>query len=408
MSNAAIRRALILLLIFAAFLRFWGLDRIGTLMGDEPVEVPHARSYAEGGPRTFDWYHPPLHIMALHMSMEVFGDNPYGWRMRNVVFGSLSVLFLFLLGREIFGDIRVSLLAGVLLSLDAQHLQLSRSSANEIQVAFFMLIAVYFVARYVRGDENMLIPAGIFAGLAHASKWLYLAPWAVVIAYLCILSLKKEGERLDTILRICVFAVILPAAIYVFSFYSWFSRGYDIHEFFRMQIDSYSYLQSLSIEEFSVKLSNFSFQPYALFFEPIFKVIIYAKNPGLLYLESNSPPFSLLVWPATLFVVYHAWKRRDMPFLLPVIFVLLAYIQFLLMSRPVFTYLIIGCIPFAYLLVAFFIVRLLERFESPWPYRAVLGVTVLWGLYLYPLMVFIEMPRALYAPVLYLAQVVNF
>jgi len=58
----------------------------------------------------------------LNASMKVWGDNPAGWRMRNVIFGSLSVAVLFLIGIELFSSVRVAGLAAAFLAFDPLHL----------------------------------------------------------------------------------------------------------------------------------------------------------------------------------------------------------------------------------------------------------------------------------------------
>ena len=38
-----------------------------------------------------------------YAAIRLFGDDPYGWRLRNVVFGAGTVAVEFLLGEALFG-----------------------------------------------------------------------------------------------------------------------------------------------------------------------------------------------------------------------------------------------------------------------------------------------------------------
>ena len=48
--------------------------------------------------------HPPLAKLLIAGSIKLFGDNPWGWRIGSVVFGTLALLAIFALVRSLGGS----------------------------------------------------------------------------------------------------------------------------------------------------------------------------------------------------------------------------------------------------------------------------------------------------------------
>src|ERR1051325_8878962 len=52
--------------------------------------------------RAVEWTHPPTAKLLMWWSMDIFGENSFGWRFSSVVFGTLLALFAALLAWELF------------------------------------------------------------------------------------------------------------------------------------------------------------------------------------------------------------------------------------------------------------------------------------------------------------------
>jgi 4-amino-4-deoxy-L-arabinose transferase-like glycosyltransferase len=84
-----------LVFLAAFFLRFYDISHPSFRYMDEGGHVMAASNYWNNGQTEPDnWEHPPLRHLLLYGFLQVFGDNPYGWRMRNVLFGAATALAL--------------------------------------------------------------------------------------------------------------------------------------------------------------------------------------------------------------------------------------------------------------------------------------------------------------------------
>src|SRR4051812_7113155 len=145
-------RLLWLLLLASLLLRLlWlGLPE-GSLIFDEKYYVNASRMLA-GIPPSRDIYqdkamsldpnseHPPLAKLITAASILILGDNAYGWRIPSVLFGTLSVLFMYRIGSRIGGGPVAGLLAAMLLSCDNLFFVHSRIFTLDISMLAFMLL----------------------------------------------------------------------------------------------------------------------------------------------------------------------------------------------------------------------------------------------------------------------------
>ncbi|GAB2773273.1 phospholipid carrier-dependent glycosyltransferase [Nocardioides salsibiostraticola] len=151
--------------------------------------------------------HPEVGKWLIGLGEKAFGMDPFGWRIAAAVVGSLMVLVMCRLALRLTGSLTLSLVAGLLLSLDGLHFVLSRLALLDIFLAFFMLCGVTCVVndRYwmrarlkrllepvdgvvrsarswgpVRGLlwRPWLLLGGISFGLALGTKWTAIFPLA--------------------------------------------------------------------------------------------------------------------------------------------------------------------------------------------------------------------------------------
>jgi dolichyl-phosphate-mannose--protein O-mannosyl transferase len=148
--------------------------------------------------RIYENTHPPLSKLLITFSMMLFGgmpkghglggwtalnaiigqmsngDNSYGWRFLDVVFGALVVMLLYLFAKRITGSTFFATIAALLLSLDGMHFVQSRIATPEGFVVFFATLAVYAFYRFwissqVGERAHVLVsPWGFVIGAASA------------------------------------------------------------------------------------------------------------------------------------------------------------------------------------------------------------------------------------------------
>ena len=212
--------ALLSLLTFAALTRFMNLSRPGELVFDEVYYVDGARDYLANGVELDNGaaefvVHPPVGKWAIALGIKVFGDNPFGWRAAAALVGTLSILLIFFIARQLFNSFFISLTAATLMALDGLHLVMSRTALLDIFLSFFILLGFYLLLK------NQLWLAGLIFGLALGTKWSAVYVLAAVGLYLLISQRKY-------LLTIAQFA-ITPLLVYLASWSGWLlsDKGWD-------------------------------------------------------------------------------------------------------------------------------------------------------------------------------------
>jgi len=162
--------ALVAVIILAGFgLRFWRLTEIPSdLEGDissiglqslEVIEKPNLRWFTVG------WSEKPMfyYVMA-SWAMRLFGQNQFGLMMGSVIAGTLTILAVYLLGRELFGR-RAGLIASALLAISYTHIHFSRIVITET-ASLFITLLFFFLFRGLRARQrSSFVLAGIALGL---------------------------------------------------------------------------------------------------------------------------------------------------------------------------------------------------------------------------------------------------
>ncbi len=186
----------------------------------------------------------------------MFGLNSFGWRFASALFGSLAILLMCRIARRMTRSTLLGCVAGLLMSLDGLEFVLSRTGILDIFLMFFVLAAfgcividrdisraalAEGVARRVGGPvgprlgiRRWRVAAGIFLGLAVATKWdavWYIVgfaalgtAWDIGARRAAGLASFVRGAFRET-LWLPVTFVVIPLAVYLASWSGWFATG---------------------------------------------------------------------------------------------------------------------------------------------------------------------------------------
>lgn len=163
------------------------------VMLDIPVASGEPYSGAQPGldPNT---EHPPLGKAIIAGSMALFGDNPYGWRIPSIIFGTAAIALTAGIVLAAGGSSVAALTAAFLLAFDNLAFVHSRIATLDAFLVAFSLLAVFCYLR------RWPVAAGVALALAGLVKinglWLGLA-FAAFEAYL----VWREREALQARLR---------------------------------------------------------------------------------------------------------------------------------------------------------------------------------------------------------------
>jgi dolichyl-phosphate-mannose--protein O-mannosyl transferase len=128
--------------------------------------------------------HPPLGNWLIGVGIKLFGFDEFGWRIMAAVVGTLSVVLLFLLVRQLLRRVRRPLptigafTASALLATDLLHVVQSRIAMLDVFVTAFVIAAVLFaVLDRDRPEQRAWSrrPAGWLSALALHRPWRLLA-----------------------------------------------------------------------------------------------------------------------------------------------------------------------------------------------------------------------------------------
>jgi dolichyl-phosphate-mannose-protein mannosyltransferase len=167
--------AIVALLLAAAVTRFANLGVPPPPIFDEHFTLGLARCYLHNLP--YSDAHPPLAGQIIALSVVVFGDRPWSWRLASATLGTALVGVSYLAARRMFGSRLASVAAGLLVLCDGMFLVESRLALWEIFYLTFAACSYLFLFRAVQLDDHgsrrrTLALLGLTLGLAMASKLL--------------------------------------------------------------------------------------------------------------------------------------------------------------------------------------------------------------------------------------------
>ncbi|PFH16308.1 LOW QUALITY PROTEIN: dolichyl-phosphate-mannose-protein mannosyltransferase [Caldicellulosiruptor bescii] len=146
-------------------------------------EIYHARTAYEllKGLPPYDLVHPPLGKWLISVGMAVWGVNPFGWRIVNLIFGSIALVLILILFTKLH---KPSFWCGIaiiiLMASDFLHNSLSRTANLDTFSLFFILLCSIFGMSYISSilkrkklSKTNLAYFLTFStgGLAFACKW---------------------------------------------------------------------------------------------------------------------------------------------------------------------------------------------------------------------------------------------
>jgi dolichyl-phosphate-mannose-protein mannosyltransferase len=156
----------------------------------------------------YEWTHPPMGKLIQAAGITVFGFSPFGWRFMGVIFGTLMIPIMYMLGKKLMGSWIGGFASAFLLTFDFMHFTMARMGTADTYVVFFSLLSqlcfvVYFFNLVSKGWKTSVTPlflAVIFFILGFSTKWLVLYAALGMIALLIALRI-KDLSRLKTSIR---------------------------------------------------------------------------------------------------------------------------------------------------------------------------------------------------------------
>jgi dolichyl-phosphate-mannose-protein mannosyltransferase len=153
---------------------------------DEFHYVPSAKQFLELKENQ-NWEHPPLGKLIMAVGIGIWGDRPIGWRYMSTVFGSLTLVGVYVWGLALFRNRRIALYAALItLFNQLLYVQARIGMLDTFMMGFMVWGLAAFTAAWdsklkVIQVKKLFAVSGLMLGLAMACKWT-----AIIALVLCI------------------------------------------------------------------------------------------------------------------------------------------------------------------------------------------------------------------------------
>jgi 4-amino-4-deoxy-L-arabinose transferase-like glycosyltransferase len=156
-------------------------------LGSGPLWTADERTYSQWGfsmAKTGDYLNPwafgmpalwigkpPLYFWLIALAYQVFGVSNFSTRFWSPVFGVLSCVVVFYLGKELYNR-AVGLLAVVVLGTFSSFFAFARHAMLDVSLIFFMLASIFFFVLSEKSEKRnrFAILSGLSFGLALMTK----------------------------------------------------------------------------------------------------------------------------------------------------------------------------------------------------------------------------------------------
>jgi len=258
---------------------------------DEQFYVEDARRIINGGV-TERAEHPPLGKMIEVGSMELFGDNQFGWRMAAVIFATAAVGIFYFICRKIGMNGRATLIATFLLAFE--NLTFVQGGIGMLDVYFVTLSMAAFLI-YLYGHYEWAGMAVALAALAKLDGFLALA----VIGIHWILVRRDKPLRVALSVLITIFGFIG-----LFPLFNYFELG---HHWANPLTGIVTMIKTTAGITFSWVTHPAASQPWKWLYQV--PNLAYAIKPN--YFGQLSYTIWALIVPATVYLIWRTSRRNN-------------------------------------------------------------------------------------------------
>ena len=162
---------------------------------------------------------PPLFMWLMSLAYQIFGVNDFATRFWSAVFGTLSLVLVFYLGKKLY-NLHVGLISALVLGTFATFYVFTRHAMLDVTFILFMLASIYFLllSEKTENATRYVALGGVFFGLAFMTKQVvaFLIP-LIVFAYFTVI---KRDTRFLFKKRFAIFwllgvLIVAPWMIYM-------------------------------------------------------------------------------------------------------------------------------------------------------------------------------------------------
>jgi dolichyl-phosphate-mannose--protein O-mannosyl transferase len=266
---------------------------------DEQHYIPDARLIIDGE-GTGRPEHPPLAKLFMVGGIQLFGDNPFGWRFFSVILGTMCIIFFYLICRRLALPERVSFLAAFLLAFENLSFVQAGIAMLDVYSLVFAMAAFWL---YLRGNYAISGVAIALSALAKLNGILVLP--VIGLHWFLADPVRPRRFLLSTMLTTpAAFLMLMPLFDYAIQ-HKWLNPVAQIER-----------MLMLSSSITNAQYPDVGSRPWEWIFTypRVMEVMPYWWAPP--YTGIISPTIWALIIPVTIYIIYRTIKG-NIPMLLP-------------------------------------------------------------------------------------------
>ncbi len=161
--------------------------------------VPSAKQFLEFKENQ-NWEHPPLGKVIMAAGIAAWGDIPIGWRYMSTLFGSLTLVGMFVWALALFGSESIALWVALITVVNQLlYVQARIGMLDTFMFGFITWGLTAFTASWnpqntVARNRLYLAATGFFMGMGIACKWFGVIPLATCVGGVVLVKLFQEWK----------------------------------------------------------------------------------------------------------------------------------------------------------------------------------------------------------------------
>lgn len=362
---------------------------------DEIYFARTAYNYKEGM-EAYEWTHPPLGKMLQAIPILLFDKmTPFLYRLMGNLAGIIMVYVLYLFGKLLFKSTKWAASSSLLICFETLHFSQTRMGTVDSFLVLFIMLAIYFMLRYVTIKDNKynLALSGLFFALSVSVKWTgFLGGLALAIIYF-IDHFKNKKKFSKTLINGITFFIVIPLIIYIgiYLIYPKNTINYTngINTIIKQTKQMHSYHSKLEDTHFfSSKWYTWpiSYKPVWYYTEQTSATthgsITGIANIVILWISLISVPY----------LIYKLIKKKDEASLYILISIFSLWLPYIFIGRVMFMYHYFPVIPFIILSVTYLLKDIEEKLKNKFIMPIYIFLVILFFIIYYP--VITGMPMA--------------
>src|SRR3989344_2299721 len=170
---------------------------------DEMLHAPHAINFINSGKlQIMD--QDPVWFFLTDLSYKIFGVNMFAARFLAVLFGSLSILILYLIVKILYNK-NLAFISAIILTFSSFHILMSLAEMD-VAMMFFVLVSLFFLIKALKEKKDKYLPLSyLFLGIAILVKQI-----VIFFIYYKLKNKEKINFKQILIFILIIFIVTLP------------------------------------------------------------------------------------------------------------------------------------------------------------------------------------------------------